>query len=132
MTSRYNQPQQRQTRRVKNKPVEQLELLYAPIVRPPVDPLHGLAVQLPDTCSCGSRASIIGAGRGRHSASLFCSRCGSYRGLVPLQIHAFLSEIVNKFGRPAAPIEIRRGEQTIRNSDQPECAPTASSVLATS
>jgi hypothetical protein len=128
MTSRYSQPRQRQKRSIKKEAFEQLDLLHAPILRTSVHPVHGLAVRLPDTCSCGSRASVISEGPGRHSASLFCSQCRSNRGLVPLQVHAFLIEIVNTFGRPAAPIEIRRSELTIQNSDQPECAPTASSV----
>jgi hypothetical protein len=117
MTSRYSQPRQRQKGSIKKKVVEQLDLLHAPILRTSVHPVHGLAVRLPDPCSCGSRASVISEGTGRHSASLFCSQCRSNRGLLPLQVHAFLTEIVKSFGRPAASIEIRPGELTIKNSD---------------
>ena len=75
----------------------------------PTDPLLGLGVLLPDACKqCGSREATIGPGAGPHLASLHC-QCGvHFRGWVGARTHAFLTEIVAKFGRPETPIEIRR------------------------
>jgi hypothetical protein len=46
----------------------------------PIDPLHGLSVQLSDSCQCGSCDVVIGEGKGPHRASLFCRRCDGHRG----------------------------------------------------
>ena len=82
----------------------------------PIDPLHGLSAQLSDTCQCGSREAIIGEGKGPHRAAFFCSRCESHRGWMANEAHAFVSEVVKKFGKPTTPIKIRRkrskGEQS--------------------
>lgn len=83
---------------------------------PSGDHLRGLAVQLSDGCpSCGSRDAIIGKGKGPCHAALFCTRCARHRGWVPNQAHAFVTEVVKKFGRPITPIRIQRkqnaGEQ---------------------
>jgi hypothetical protein len=76
----------------------------------PIDPLHGLSVQLPDTCQCGSCDAVIGEGKGPHRASLFCSRCEAHRGWMANEAHAFVAELVKKFGKPTTPIKIRRKE----------------------
>jgi hypothetical protein len=80
----------------------------------PADVLQGLAIQLPDCCQCGSCDAVIGEGKGPHSASLFCSQCERHRGWMTNESHAFVSELIEKFGKPTAPIQIRRkkeGEQ---------------------
>jgi hypothetical protein len=74
----------------------------------PIDPLHGLFVQLSDTCQCGSRDVAVGEGKGPHRASFFCSRCDRHRGWMSNEAHAFLTEVVKNFGKPTVPIRIRR------------------------
>jgi hypothetical protein len=74
----------------------------------PADPLRGLAVQLSDRCQCGSYDAVIGEGRGPYRASLFCSRCERNRGWMGNEAHAFVTQVVEKFGKPTTPIAIRR------------------------
>ena len=80
-----------------------------------IDPLHGLSAQLSDTCQCGSHDAVIGEGKGSHRAAFFCSRCEGHRGWMANEAHAFIAEVVKKFGKPTKPIKIRRnnseGEQ---------------------
>jgi hypothetical protein len=83
------------------------------------DPLVGLAVQLPDTCRCGANVARIGPPVGPHLAELRCASCGRHRGWLPRAAHQFLSEIVNKFGRPDTPIAIRRGRGETRTPLSP-------------
>ena len=69
------------------------------------DPLLGLAVKLPKTCSeCADLVAIIGAGKPPHSASLLCRSCGRHRGWVSRANYAFLSEIITETGAPRQPI----------------------------
>lgn len=76
---------------------------------PAVDPLLGLVVTLPDVCKqCGGAEAAIGAGRGPHKAALHCCACEAHRGWVGVRTYAFLTETVKQFGRPTAPIAIRR------------------------
>jgi hypothetical protein len=72
-------------------------------------PLFGLAVKLPDMCRCGNDVARVGAPVGPHLAELRCTMCPLHRGWLPRAAHRFLIEIVNRFGRPAEPIAIRRG-----------------------
>jgi hypothetical protein len=74
----------------------------------PADPLHGLAVQLPDRCLCGSYDAVIGEGKGPHRASLFCNQCGKHHGWMANEAHVFVAEVVRKFGKPTTPIKILR------------------------
>jgi hypothetical protein len=80
-----------------------------------IDPLHGLSVQLSDVCQCGSCDAVIGEGKGPHRASLFCRQCERHRGWMPNEAHAFVAEVVKKFGKLTTPIRIQRkrseGEQ---------------------
>jgi hypothetical protein len=98
----------------------QLELFARPVdlqghAQAPINPLHGLPAQLSDTCQCGSRNVVVGEGKGPHRAALFCSRCGAHRGWMANAAHAFVSKIIEKFGKPTTSIKIRRklseGEQ---------------------
>ena len=69
------------------------------------DPLLGLAVKLPNTCSkCADLVAIIGPGKPPHSASLLCRACGLHRGWVSRANYTFLNEVINKFGAPSEPI----------------------------
>lgn len=88
----------------------------------------GLHVRLPTSCPrCGVIIAFIGAGRGSHYASLRCVSCSAFRGWVAYATYDFIIKIINKFGRPIAPITIRRGERIINSgSRQPECTPAAS------
>jgi hypothetical protein len=92
---------------------ERLDLF--PETVPPADPLYGLAVRLPDACSCGHNVARIGPPAGPHLAELRCARCEQHRGWLPRPAHQFLTETVSKFGRPTEPIAIRRG----RSGTQP-------------
>jgi hypothetical protein len=98
----------------------QLKLFAGPAdprcsARPPIDPLHGLSVQLSDACQCGSCNAVIGEGKGPHRAAFFCSRCERHRGWMANEAHAFIAEVVKKFGKPTKPIKVQRnnseGEQ---------------------
>src|SRR6476660_6912051 len=79
-------------------------------------PLVGLAVQLPDACRCGRDVARIGPPAGPHLAELRCARCERHRGWLPRAAHRFLVETVKQFGRPTAPIAIRRGRGETRAS----------------
>jgi hypothetical protein len=72
------------------------------------DPLLGLAVKLPNTCSkCADLVAIIGPGKPPHSASLLCRSCGLHRGWVSRANYTFLNEVINEFGAPSEPIVLR-------------------------
>jgi hypothetical protein len=88
----------------------------------------GLHVRLPTSCPrCGVIVAFISAGSGPHCASLLCVSCRAFRGWVAHATYDFIIKIIDKFGRPIAPITIRRVERTINSgSRQPERAPAAS------
>jgi hypothetical protein len=96
----------------------QLDLFTAAAAAATADPLLDLAVRLPDKCKCGSAVALIGAGKGPHQAELCCRDCNAHRGWLSRETHGFLTEIVNKFGCPDAPIMIRRGNCTINSGAQ--------------
>ena len=85
----------------------------------PADPLLGLAVKLPDTCSkCGDLVAIVGPGKPPHCASLLCRSCGLHRGWISRANYTFLNEIINKFGAPTEPIVFRtRSTKPEQNDD---------------
>jgi hypothetical protein len=96
------------------------------------DALFGLQVRLPDTCRCGLMLALIEGGRGPHRAGLRCA-CGRHRGWVSVASYRFLTEIVDRFGRPAEPIEIRApqarmttslGADVVKHKQHPAIAPT--------
>ena len=67
-------------------------------------PLADLRVNVADDCTCGIRETAISDGR-----ELKCVACGASRGKLGPRATTFLTEIINKFGRPTAPITLRRG-----------------------
>jgi hypothetical protein len=70
--------------------------------------------------------AVIGVASKPHLASLHCQACNAYRGRISRSTHSFITEIINKFGRPTAPVKIRRSKRTSKNSEtDPECAPDA-------
>src|SRR4029077_3818970 len=73
--------------------------------------LVGLALVMPEQCPrCSGTTANIGAGHGPHAASLMCT-CGRHLGWMSTATFNFLSDTARQFGRPKAPIEIRRGNQ---------------------
>jgi hypothetical protein len=80
----------------------QVDLFGAPTS---ADPLLGLAVKLPNTCSkCGDPVAIIGPGKAPHSASLLCRSCDFHRGWLSRANCTFVTEVINKCGAPREPI----------------------------
>jgi hypothetical protein len=71
--------------------------------------INGVLVQPDDDCSCGERVAVIEAPVPPHAGSLVCSTCGKHRGWLPRHAYNFVTEIINKFGRPTEPIAYRRG-----------------------
>ncbi len=111
------QPQDRRRRSPDRH--RQLDLFPGKSAPAPIDPVIGLAVRLTGLrCSCGSRLAVIAAGVGPHVAGLECSRCECFRGWLPKATHAFLTEIIRNFGRPAAPIRIGRGSRATNPDKQ--------------
>jgi hypothetical protein len=105
-------------------PRRQFDLLPTAPAGP--DSLRGLVVELSDLCRCGSALAVIGSSEA-HLPSLHCRACNAHRGRISRSTHSFITEIINEFGRPTAPIKIRRSERTSENSESdPECAPAAS------
>jgi hypothetical protein len=83
------------------------------------DPLLGLAVKLPNTCSkCADLVAIIGPGKPPHSASLLCRSCGLHRGWISRANYTFLNEIINKFGAPTEPIVFRNRSTRPEQNDE--------------
>ena len=56
---------------------------------------------------CCENLATIRPGKGPHGAELRCAGCGRHRGWLPRQATEFLNAIVNRFGNPAEPIELR-------------------------
>jgi hypothetical protein len=83
------------------------------------EPLFGVAVKLPDTCSkCGDLVATVGPGKPPHCASLFCRSCGLHRGWISRANYNFLYEVINKFGAPSEPIVFRsRSTKPEQNGD---------------
>ena len=78
----------------------------------------GLFVILPKQCgNCGSDHAIVGSSRGPHHASVFCDCCGSHRGWLSGTTYRFLSDVIENFGRPNEPIEIRRNQSPPSGAD---------------
>jgi hypothetical protein len=71
----------------------------------------GLSIILPKQCSnCGSDSAVVGSSRGPHHASLLCNCCGGHRGSLSGTTYRFLSGVIENFGRPSEPIEIRHNQ----------------------
>ena len=81
--------------------------LPAAVAPAPADLLQGLLVQMPTACRCRNELAVVGPGKAMHAAALLCCGCGKHRGWVSHETHRFLTETVNKFGRPTAPIILR-------------------------
>jgi len=53
-----------------------------------------------------------GPGCGAQRASLHCVRCGHQRGWLSNEIAKFLSDVIEHFGRPIAPVRVRMPQTT--------------------
>jgi hypothetical protein len=71
------------------------------------DPIVGIEINLPRHCQCGHDILHVGPGRGAHRASLQCARCGRYCGWLSHIVAKFLSELIEHFGRPISPVQVR-------------------------
>jgi hypothetical protein len=81
----------------------------------------GLSVILPKPCgNCGADAAVIGSSRGSHYASLLCDCCGGHRGWLRGATFKILSDVVENFGRPNEPIEIRQNQSPPSGADNPQ------------
>jgi hypothetical protein len=75
-------------------------------------PLHGIEVKIESTtarpCCSDNNIAILGYAAGPHAASLMCAHCGRHRGWLSKQTAGKIEAIIEKFGRPAEPIILRR------------------------
>jgi hypothetical protein len=71
------------------------------------DPFVGIEINLPRHCQCGHDMLRLGPGRGPHRASLQCARCGRHCGSLSQIVAKFLSGVIEHFGRPIAPVQVR-------------------------
>jgi hypothetical protein len=76
------------------------------------DPLVGIGINLPRHCQCGHDMLHVGPGRGPHRASLQCARCRRHCGWLSHVVAKFLSEVIDHFGRPIAPVHVRVPSKT--------------------
>jgi len=68
----------------------------------------GLRVITQNQCPrCRCTAAKLGAGRGPHHASLMCV-CGRFLGWISQETFNFVTEVVQRFGRPTEPIRVQQ------------------------
>lgn len=63
-------------------------------------------------CNCGHERATIGSSAGPHAARLNCCGCGDHRGWLSAATFKFLCDVIDNFGRPIEPIEIRQNQST--------------------
>jgi hypothetical protein len=73
----------------------------------PIDSLVGIEVTLERHCLCGHDLLRLGPSNGPHRASLHCSSCGRHCGWLSNESAKFISDVIEHFGRPTAPICVR-------------------------
>ena len=71
----------------------------------------GLIVTLPHACICGATDNVIGSSSGPHHGRLKCIGCDRHRGWLSGTAYRFITDIIDFFGRPQAPISV-----TFKNS----------------
>jgi hypothetical protein len=90
-----------------NAPVQ---LAMFSVTTPSSSPV-GLTVILPSLCrNCGYDTAIIGSSAGPHYARLNCAGCECHRGWLSGETFNFLSDVIDNFGRPTEPVEVRRNQ----------------------
>jgi hypothetical protein len=83
----------------------------------------GLHVQLqrPFEQVCCRGIAVIGSSKGLHAAALTCTGCGRFRGWMPHNAFAAIADVVERFGRPDQPIDLKLngspGENKMKMSD---------------
>jgi hypothetical protein len=92
------------------------QALLFPELAPPSSSIVGLRVIPPRSCQCGECIAITGSSCGPHHASLTCSRCGFHRGWLSGEAFRFLSDVIDRFGRPTEPVVIRHN-QSVPSAD---------------
>jgi hypothetical protein len=89
----------------------------------------GLVVVPPKPCrDCGSDTVIIGSSAGPHHARLNCCGCGCHRGWLSGETFRFISGVIDNFGRPTEPIEIRHN-QSAQEHGYPAAAATRGKIM---
>lgn len=78
----------------------------------------GLEVILERPCRCSESIAVAGSSAGPHHASLECASCGAHRGWLSGEAFRFLSDVIDSFGRPVAPVVIRHN-QSVPSADTP-------------
>ena len=83
----------------------------------------GLLVQLqrPFEQVCCKGLTVIGSSTRVHAASLHCADCGKHRGWLPHNVAAAITDIIDRFGRPTEPINLK----TITSEEEPTMAKDA-------
>jgi hypothetical protein len=77
-----------------------------------VDRLVGITVNMPRHCQCGNDMLHVGPGRGPHRASLQCAQCGRHCGWLSHKTANFLADVIDRFGKPVAPVHVRCASDT--------------------
>jgi hypothetical protein len=74
------------------------------------NPLLNIRVKLGRRCACGADTlCVVGAPSKTHAALLACPHCNRNAGWLSKDAASFITSVIEKFGRPTEPIEVRRG-----------------------
>jgi hypothetical protein len=104
----------RNTQRAIEHNFDQLDLFHALQTAQPVKlrpELEGVVVDFRTRtkCRCGTRMAIVSlSAHDQCQPELKCFTCGKQRGFIAPQHAEYLSEFVNQFGPPSAPILLPR------------------------
>ena len=90
------------------KIAEQLELFGQLDLFSDADPLWGVQAYMSRPCQCGHDLFQIGAGRGPHRVSLYCTKCEGYGGGLANAAARFLAAVISRFGRLTEPVVVAR------------------------
>lgn len=75
------------------------------------DPTFGVPVALHDRClNCGSNVALVGRGPAPLYRQLLCDGCECGRGYVSKELRDRLEKLIQKFGWPEGPFELRTGK----------------------
>jgi hypothetical protein len=77
--------------------------------------LVGLHAVMPDGCPvCGAHHAVLGSSKATHAACFRCAQCDRHRGWASAAFTGFVESIIDQFGRPTAPILVRRSSGGLR------------------
>jgi len=96
------------------------ESVVNPFVTLPSASPIGLQVRLqrPFERVCCRGIAIIGSSNGPHAAALAYAGCGRFRGWMPHNAFTAITELVERFGRPDQPIDLKIPRFTRRRGGQ--------------